>query len=96
MVWGRCNGGSYRVVNASKVRHVGGGTLRQSFAIAERDRKFVWADARIVGDAVVVSSPLVPQPAAVRYAWANNPDGGNLHNLDGLPASPFRSDDWPF
>jgi len=65
----------------------------QGFAIAGADRKFVWADAVIDGQSVVVSSPQVAQPAAVRYAWAANPNC-NLTNGAGLPASPFRSDDW--
>jgi sialate O-acetylesterase len=68
------------------------GTL-QSFAIAGEDRKFVWADAKIDGDSVVVSSPQVPQPVAVRYAWATNPIA-SLFNEAGLPASPFRTDNW--
>jgi len=44
---------------------------------------------------VVVSSPAVPKPVAVRYAWAMNPYGCNLYNKEGLPAVPFRTDDWP-
>lgn len=71
----------------------GGGPLR-GFAIAGPDREFVWAEARIDGHTVVVSSPQVQEPAAVRYAWASNPQG-NLCNQAGLPASPFRTDDWP-
>lgn len=70
-----------------------GGPLK-GFAIAGADRKFVWADAVIEGDKVVVSSPKVPNPVAVRYAWAINPEC-NLYNGAGLPASPFRTDDWP-
>ncbi|MHC4399866.1 MAG: sialate O-acetylesterase, partial [Planctomycetota bacterium] len=70
----------------------GGGPLR-GFAVAESDRKFVWAEAEIEGDTVVVSCPKVDRPVAVRYAWANNPDA-NLTNRAGLPASPFRTDDW--
>ena len=66
----------------------------KGFAIAGVDRKFVWADARIVGDTVVVSSPQVSQPVAVRYAWANNPVC-NVYGKTGLPLTPFRSDDWP-
>jgi sialate O-acetylesterase len=58
------------------------------------DRKFYWADARIDGNTVVVSSRSVPSPIAVRYAWGNNPDRANLFNADGLPASPFRTDGW--
>lgn len=70
-----------------------GGGLR-GFAIAGADRKFHWADARINGDTVIVSSRDVPNPVAVRYAWADSPVC-NLFNKDGLPASPFRTDDWP-
>ena len=51
-------------------------------------------DAKIEGDTVVVSSDEVSEPAAVRYGWANNPVC-NLYNKEGLPASPFRTDDWP-
>jgi sialate O-acetylesterase len=71
----------------------GGGRLR-GFAVAGEDRRWVWADAVIEGTEVVVSSPSVPQPAAVRYGWANNPDC-TLVNREGLPASPFRTDAWP-
>lgn len=67
------------------------GALKQ-FAIAGSDRKFVWADAVIEGDTVVVSSPKIPQPAYLRYAWADNPAGANLFNADGFPAAPFRTD----
>jgi sialate O-acetylesterase len=61
------------------------------FTIAGADRKFVWANAEISGNSVIVSSPEVPEPEFVRYAWADNPDC-NLYNAAGLPASPFRSD----
>ena len=64
------------------------------FAIAGADRHFVWAEAVIRGNKVVVSSPEVPQPVAVRYAWSNNPEDANLCNKKGLLASPFRTDDW--
>jgi sialate O-acetylesterase len=64
------------------------------FAIAGEDRRFVWAEAVIKGKEVVVSSPEVKKPVAVRYAWADNP-ACNLYNREGLPASPFRTDDWP-
>jgi sialate O-acetylesterase len=70
-----------------------GGEL-EGFAVAGEDRQFAWADARIEGNQVVVSSDLVPSPAAVRYAWADNPVC-NLINEEGLPASPFRTDTWP-
>ncbi len=64
------------------------------FAIAGKDRKFVWADAVIEGASVLAKSPLVKDPEAVRYAWASNPVC-NLYNKAGLPASPFRTDTWP-
>jgi sialate O-acetylesterase len=56
--------------------------------------QWVWANAKIEGDSVLVSSPDVQKPAAVRYDWANNPQG-NLYNKFGLPAVPFRTDKWP-
>ncbi len=70
-----------------------GGALRR-FAIAGDDRVFHWAEATIAGDAVVVRSPAVPRPVAVRYACETNPDGANLCNGAGLPAGPFRTDTW--
>lgn len=72
----------------------GGEKALKHFAIAGDDQKFVWADAVIKGNTVVVSSKDVPHPVAVRYAWADNPDDANLINKDGLLASPFRTDDW--
>ena len=68
-----------------------GEELRQ-VAIAGSDKKFVWAKAKIEGDKLVVWSDEVPHPQYVRYAWADNPDGANLYNKEGLPASPFRTD----
>lgn len=68
------------------------GSPLKYFAIAGADGKFVWGDAKIDGETVVVSSPQVSTPAAVRYAWADNPEGCNLYNKAGLPASPFRTD----
>lgn len=70
----------------------GSGELNQ-FAIAGADKKFVWAKAVIQGNRVVVSSPKVENPKYVRYAWADNPAGANLYNQEGLPASPFRTDE---
>ncbi|MBL9144849.1 MAG: hypothetical protein JNM99_14305 [Verrucomicrobiaceae bacterium] len=71
-----------------------GGALKR-FEIAGADKKWKWADAKIDGkDVVLVSSAEVKQPVAVRYAWAANPEGANLVNSDGLPASVFRTDDW--
>jgi sialate O-acetylesterase len=82
-----------------KFTHLGGGLVAKdgplkTFAIAGADKKFVWADATIDGDTVVVSSDQITVPAAVRYAWADNPVGFNLYNKADLPASPFRSDTW--
>jgi sialate O-acetylesterase len=68
-----------------------GGELKY-FAIAGPDKKFVWAKAKIEGDKIIVWSDKVKNPIAVRYAWADNPDGANLYNKAGLPASPFRTD----
>jgi sialate O-acetylesterase len=69
-----------------------GGELKY-FSIAGADKKFVWAKAKIEGDKIIVWSDEVESPVAVRYAWADNPDGANLYNKAGLPASPFRTDD---
>jgi len=66
----------------------------QRFAIAGEDRRWVWAEAVIDGETVVVRSPDVPHPVAVRYAYSSNPVGANLYNRAGLPASPFRTDRW--
>ncbi len=66
----------------------------KGFVIAGEDRHWKPAKARIEGKQVVVSSPEVKSPRAVRYAWAPDPDA-NLVNAQGLPASPFRTDDWP-
>jgi len=71
-----------------------GDTLKQ-FAIAGGDKKFVWANAIIKGNTVEVWSNEIAAPVAVRYAWADNPMGANLYNAEGLPAAPFRTDDWP-
>jgi sialate O-acetylesterase len=66
----------------------------KGFTIAGDDQEWKPATAKIVKGSVVVSSPEVAKPAAVRYAWASNPEF-NLFNSAGLPASPFRTDDWP-
>ena len=98
-------GPTYRSVSFTDTRailhfnHVGkglearGGEL-QGFAVAGPDKKFVWAKAEIRGNTVVVTSPTVPKPIAVRYGWADYPVV-NLWNRDGLPASPFRTDKFP-
>ncbi len=79
--------------HAGKGLEARGGELK-GFAVCGDDKKFVWAKAEIVGDTVVVSSADVAKPAAVRYGWADFPVV-NLWNKDGLPASPFRTDDFP-
>jgi len=67
-----------------------------AFAIAGSDQVWHWANAQIKGNKVIVSSPEVIDPVAVRYAWAMNPSQRNLlYNIEGLPASPFRTDNWP-
>jgi sialate O-acetylesterase len=80
-------------------KHVDGGLRAQGgpltgFAITGKDRRFFNAEAEIQGDNVFVRSPKVSDPVAVRYGWANYPVG-NLWNKAGLPASPFRTDDFP-
>ncbi|HSS97736.1 MAG TPA: hypothetical protein VLK33_11935, partial [Terriglobales bacterium] len=64
------------------------------FSIAGEDHKWYWADARIQGKTIIVSSPSVPNPKEVRYAWQSNP-AATLFNGAGLPAGPFRTDSWP-
>lgn len=69
------------------------GETPAEFAIAGEDKKFVWANAKIEGNKVVVWSDEIPRPRYVRYAWADNPVNPNLFNREGLPASPFRTDE---
>jgi len=64
----------------------------KQFAIAGTDGKFVWADVKVRKKKVIVGSPSVSDPVSVRYAWSDNPEGANLVNSAGLPASPFRTD----
>jgi sialate O-acetylesterase len=84
-----------------RFNHAGGGLASRDgkplarFAIAGEDKQFVVAKAEIDGDTVVVSADSVPKPVAVRYAWESNPVGANLGNKENLPASCFRTDDWP-
>jgi sialate O-acetylesterase len=86
--------------NAIRIRftHAGGLAAKDGplkwFQIAGAGQQFVDADAAIEGDSVVVKSDKVAAPVAVRYAWANYPFGCNLFNGAGLPAAPFRTDDW--
>jgi sialate O-acetylesterase len=71
-----------------------GGTMLKTFAIAGVDKRFVAAQAVIAGNTVVIRSDEIPEPVAVRYAWASNPAGCNLYNKEGFPASTFRTDNW--
>jgi len=66
----------------------------EHFSIAGADKKWVWAEATIDGETVVVKSADVPKPIAVRYGFTMNPAKANLYNKDGIPASPFRTDNW--
>jgi len=93
---------SHEVINNTitiSYEHIGGGlqTIDEEtpvgFAIAGADQIFYWADAQIQNDQIVLSASEVSTPVAVRYAWAVNP-ATNLYNLEGLPAIPFRTDDW--
>jgi sialate O-acetylesterase len=74
---------------------VKGGKALTGFAIAGSDSHFVFAHAVIRKNTVVVWHEKITHPIAVRYAWADNPAGANLYNKEGLPASPFRTDEWP-
>lgn len=68
----------------------------KGFTIAGADKKFKWAKAEIMDNqTVVVYSKEINDPKSVRYGWANNPDDVNLYNMEGLPANPFRTDEWP-
>ncbi|WP_051291301.1 sialate O-acetylesterase [Pedobacter glucosidilyticus] len=78
-------------------RNVGKGLTSKgelnSFELAGADKKFYWANAKMVGNKIILQSDKVAQPVAVRYAWSSNPEA-NLYNKEGLPAVPFRTDDW--
>jgi sialate O-acetylesterase len=80
---------------ADGLKSLDGGPLK-TFVIAGADRKFVPAEAKIDGVTLMISNPQVAAPVAVRYAFINNPEGCNFSNASGLPAMPFRTDDWPF
>jgi len=92
-------------IEGNKIRiqfdHVGKGLLKkgdhenlEGFSIAGSDQKFVWANAYIDGDEVVVYNDRISEPVAIRYAWADNPAVINFYNKDGLPATPFRTDEY--
>ena len=74
--------------------HAAGQPPVRGFAVAGADRRWHWAEGFIQGDTVLVTCTAVAAPVAVRYAWSDNPQA-TLRNADGLPARPFRSDDWP-
>jgi len=80
-------------VGSGLVSGAGDGPIT-GFTIAGEDHRFVWANAKIEGDRLVVWSDQVPAPAAVRYLWMNSPTTPALYNRDGLPAAPFRTDAW--
>jgi sialate O-acetylesterase len=101
------SGPSYKSMNVegNKIRlsfeNTGSGLLAKDkygylkgFAIAGADQKFYWANASVENNSIVVWSDKVSAPASVRYAWADNPDDANLYNIEGLPAVPFRTDQW--
>jgi sialate O-acetylesterase len=93
----KVDGGSARL----KFSHIGGGLVAKDgplkwFAVAGADQQFHPAQATIEGDSVIVTTPDVTQPVAVRYAWDNYPEGCNLFNAAGLPAAPFRTDRWAY
>ncbi len=93
----RFEGREVRVVfepSTSALAVRGGGDQVHGFELAGADRRFHPATGRIRGDTVVVASAAVARPQAVRYAWRDNPGDADLVNVDGLPASPFRSDGW--
>jgi sialate O-acetylesterase len=82
-----------KFAHAEGLHTADGGPVR-GFALAGADREWHWADGQIKGDTVVLSADPVTAPVAVRYAWADNPPC-NLENAAGLPARPFRTDEWP-
>lgn len=92
-------------IEKNKIRlsfdHVGGGLMLKEgtdelyeFAIAGEDKEFVWAQAKIEGNEIVVWQDDIKKPIAVRYAWSDNPDKANLYNKEGLPTCPFRTDEF--
>lgn len=101
-----CAGPTYRSMHIQKDKivisfdHIGKGLKSRDghklahFAIAGENRTFMWAEAFIKGNEIIVSHPAIAHPKAVRYAWSDNPDDANLENKNGLLAAPFRTDNW--
>jgi hypothetical protein len=82
-------------MRAVYITWLGGADIKgPPWRICATPRKWIWADGRIEGDTIVVSSPSVANPQEVRYAWQSNP-AATLFNGAGLPAAPFRTDHWP-
>lgn len=79
--------------NLGPTKEIKNGTLKH-FSIAGADKKWHWANAKIVRGQVVLSSKAVKTPVAARYAFTMNPANANLYNKEGMPAGPFRTDDW--
>jgi len=80
-----------RFTNTGNGLRIKGDSDLYYFSVAGENQKFVWARAKIDGDKIIVWNDEVPHPVRVRYAWANNPEGANLYNIKGLPASPFET-----
>lgn len=90
----RVEGGKVRIEFANAENGLRADGPVTGFAVAGEDRKFYWAQAVIEGEGVEVFSPKVTRPVSVRYAWQDDPSLANLRNAEGLPAEPFRTDDW--
>jgi len=90
----KIEGDAIRVKFAHSVGLTSKNGTPQGFALGGADNKFVWANAKIEGDTVLLSHPQVTHPSAVRYAWSDNPMG-NIYNAAGLPAYPFRAAAFP-
>jgi sialate O-acetylesterase len=92
----KVQGGKIRVVLANADGLHSPNTPLEEFAVAGADKKFHPAVALIEGTSLVVSSPDVAHPVAVRYACSDGPEKADIYNADGLPLAPFRTDDWQF
>ena len=83
-----------RFTHASGGLRVRDGEALRGFGIAGSEKCFVWAEVKNEGETLLISSPEVSEPQSVRYAGSANPEVANLVNAEGLPAAPFRTDDW--